>query len=130
MLKAGVVQPSTPGWSSFPVLDRRKGGEEVRSCFHYRAQNEATIKDVYPLPRIENYMDMETGLVFYNWMPTGRIEESLMIGEKPQWLINMAYSIIFGLQFIWNISQGYEYSVSRSEPEYNSIVLRRSDGSR
>ena len=63
MLKAGVIHPSTLEWSSSPVLDRRKGGEE-RHCFHYRAQNAATIKDVYPPTHIEDYIDTETGTVF------------------------------------------------------------------
>lgn len=60
MLKAGVIKPSCSEWASAPVLVRKKDGG-VRWCVDYRALNAVTVKDVYPLPLIEDCMDMLAG---------------------------------------------------------------------
>ena len=48
MLEAGVIQPSVSEWASPPVLVRKRDGS-VRFCIDYRALNDVTVKDVYPL---------------------------------------------------------------------------------
>ena len=65
MLKAGVIQPSTSNWASAPVLVRKRDGT-VRWCVDYRSLNEKTVKDVYPLPLVEECMDMLAGNVWYS----------------------------------------------------------------
>lgn len=49
MLEAGVVIPSNSSWASPVVLVGKKDGTK-RFCVDYRALNNATRKDVYPLP--------------------------------------------------------------------------------
>ncbi|VDI23541.1 Hypothetical predicted protein [Mytilus galloprovincialis] len=56
LLAAGVIQPSTSEWSSAPVLVRKRDGS-VRWCVDYRALNDRTVKDCFPLPIIEDYCD-------------------------------------------------------------------------
>ena len=56
MIKAGVIEPSTSEWASAPVLIRKRDGS-VRWCVDYRALNSVTIKDVFPLPLIEECLD-------------------------------------------------------------------------
>ena len=56
MLDAGIVEPSTTEFSSSPVLVRKKDGS-IRFCVDYRKLNQATIKDSYPLPRINEVID-------------------------------------------------------------------------
>ena len=63
MLKAGVIEPSTSEWASAPVLVRKRDGS-VRWCVDYRALNNITVKDVFPLPLVEECMDTLAG---NNW---------------------------------------------------------------
>ena len=56
MLRNGVIQPSMSEWASPPVLFRKKDGG-VRWCIDYRGLNNVTVKDAFPLPRIEECLD-------------------------------------------------------------------------
>ncbi|GMF28836.1 unnamed protein product [Phytophthora fragariaefolia] len=60
MLKAGVIDEGNGAWG-FPVVMVRKKDGDVRFCIDYRAFNEVTTKDVYPLPRID---EMKRGYTF------------------------------------------------------------------
>ena len=53
MVRDKVIQPSTSPWSS-PVLLVKKSNGSWRFCVDYRALNKVTVKDAYPLPRIED----------------------------------------------------------------------------
>src|SRR5699024_7524625 len=48
----GYIRPSTSPWAA-PVLFVEKKDGTRRMCINYRALNEVTIKNKYPLPRIE-----------------------------------------------------------------------------
>jgi hypothetical protein len=65
MLNAGVIQPSTSAWASAPVLVRKKDGT-VRWCVDYRAVNDRTTKDYYPLPIIEDCLDTLQGTTCFS----------------------------------------------------------------
>ena len=56
MIEEGVVEPSVSAWASAPVLVRNKDGS-IRYCIDYRAVNNVTKKDAFPLPNIDNCMD-------------------------------------------------------------------------
>ena len=65
MLKAGIIRPSESDWASAPVLVRKKDGS-VRWCIDYRALNDKTIKDQYPLPLIDDCLDTLAGTVYFS----------------------------------------------------------------
>jgi hypothetical protein len=51
--KKGYIRPSTSPWAA-PVLFVEKKDGTNRMCIDYRALNKVTIKNKYPLPRIED----------------------------------------------------------------------------
>jgi len=51
-LKNGVISESDSSWS-FPIVIATKADGSPHICIDYRALNEITIKDAYPLPFID-----------------------------------------------------------------------------
>ena len=60
MLTGGQIEASDSPWSSPVVLVTKKDGG-TRFCVDYRQLNDATVKDAYPLPRIDDTLDMLAG---------------------------------------------------------------------
>jgi hypothetical protein len=60
LLEKGYIKPSTLPWAA-PVLFVEKKYGTKRMCIDYRALNEVTIKNKYPLPRIEDLFDQLRG---------------------------------------------------------------------
>ena len=55
-LEAGIARPSNSSWAA-PIVMVRKKDKSPRLCVDYRPLNERTIKDAYPLPRIQDTLD-------------------------------------------------------------------------
>ena len=60
MLEKGVIQPSTSPWAAPIVLVTKKDGT-THFCVDYLALNCASVKDAYPLPRIDDSLDALNG---------------------------------------------------------------------
>ena len=56
LLDKGFVRPSVSPWGA-PVLFVKKKDGTLRMCIDYRKINKVTIKNKYPLPRIEDLFD-------------------------------------------------------------------------
>ncbi|CAN8076686.1 unnamed protein product [Agarophyton chilense] len=64
MLLAGVSEPAQSPWASPVVLAPKQDGY-WRFCVDYRRLNADTVKDVYPIPRMDEYIDsLGTATVF------------------------------------------------------------------
>jgi hypothetical protein len=55
--RIGFMRPSSSPWGA-PVLFVKKKDGSMRLCVDYRALNEVTIKNKYPLPRIDDLFDL------------------------------------------------------------------------
>jgi len=56
LLHQGIIESSTSPWCSSVVLVRKKDGS-TRFCVDYRKLNDITVKDSFPLPRIDDIFD-------------------------------------------------------------------------
>jgi hypothetical protein len=59
LLDKGYIRPSSSPWGSPALFVKKKDGS-LRMCVDYRPLNAATIKNKYPLPRID--------VLFDNWL--------------------------------------------------------------
>ena len=59
-----IIRPSTSPYSSPVVLVAKETGEK-RFCIDYRRLNAITVKDKYPLPRIDDTIDQLHGSKFF-----------------------------------------------------------------
>ena len=60
LVSKGFVRPSTSPWGA-PVLFVKKNDGSLRLCIDYRELNRVTIRNQYPLPRIDDLFDQLQG---------------------------------------------------------------------
>ena len=65
MLLDSIIEPSSSPWSSPVLLIPKKGGK-LRFCIDYRKLNNVTVKDVYPLPRIDECLTAFNGCEWFS----------------------------------------------------------------
>ena len=65
LLDKGFIRSSTSPWGS-PVLFAKKKDKTLRLCIDYRQLNRVTIKNRYPLPRIDDLFDQLRGARVYS----------------------------------------------------------------
>ncbi|GJX44322.1 putative reverse transcriptase domain-containing protein [Tanacetum coccineum] len=67
IIKDRFIRPSTSPWGA-PVLFVKKKDGSFRMCIDYRELNKLTVKNRYPLPRIDDLFDQLQGLSVYSKM--------------------------------------------------------------
>ena len=67
MLDRGVIEPSNSPWSSPVVLVTKRDGS-IRFCVDYTILNSVTVKDAYPIPRVDECLDALSGSKWYSSM--------------------------------------------------------------
>ena len=94
MLERGVIQPSSSPWASPIVLVTKKDGS-TRFCVDYRALNNVTLKDAYPLPRIDDSLDALNGGKYFCTMDL--MSGFWQIEMEPEDQCKTAFSTSLGL---------------------------------
>lgn len=65
MLRRNVIEPSSSLWASGVVLVKKKDGS-TRFWVDYWRLNLTTLKDAYPLPRIDDMLDSLSGASWFS----------------------------------------------------------------
>ena len=65
LLEKGFIRPSTSLWGT-PILFAKKKDRNLRLCINYRQLNNVTIKNRYPLPRINDLFNQLRGARVYS----------------------------------------------------------------
>jgi hypothetical protein len=65
LLEKGFIRPSSSPWGA-PILFVNKKDGSRRMCVDYRSLNKVTIKNKYPLPRIEDLFDQMRGATLFS----------------------------------------------------------------
>jgi hypothetical protein len=61
----GYIRPSASPWGS-PILFMKKKDGSMRMCIDYRNLNAVTVKNKYPLPRIDELLDQLKEAKFFS----------------------------------------------------------------
>jgi hypothetical protein len=95
----GFIRPSSSPWGApIPFVEKKDGTQ--RMCVDYRSVNEVTIKNKYPLPRIEDLFDQMKGASVFSKIDLRLGYHQLKIQESD--IPKTAFRTRYGL---------YEYTV-------------------
>ena len=84
MLKKGFIRPSTSPWGS-PIVLVRKKDVSWRICIDYRALDKITIKNRYPLPRIDDLIDQLKEAVYFSKLDLHSGYHQVRVAEQDAW---------------------------------------------
>jgi hypothetical protein len=99
LLDKGFIRPSASPWGC-PILFVKKKDNSLRLCVDYRPLNTVTIKNKYPLPRIDILFDQLAGAKVFSKIDLRSSYHQIKI--KPSDIPKIAFSARYGL---------YEYLV-------------------
>jgi hypothetical protein len=94
LLDKGFIHPSTSPWGC-PALFVKKKDESLRLCVDYRPLNAVTIKNKYPLPRIDVLFDQLVGAKVFSKIDlrSGYHQIKIRVSDIPK----TAFSTRYGL---------------------------------
>ena len=82
-LRAGVIEPAQSAWAS-PVVIVPKPDGTARFCVDYRRLNAVTVRDSYPLPRMDDCIDSLGNAVVFTTLDANCGYWQLPIREEDQ----------------------------------------------
>ena len=99
----GLIQPSSSPWGC-PVLFVKKKDKSLRMCVDYRPLNAVTIKNKYPLPRIDILFDqLAKAKVFFKiYLRSGYHQ----IKIRPEDIPKTAFPLGMAYMSIWSCPLG------------------------
>ena len=103
LLDKGYIRPSTSPWGC-PALFVKKKDESLRLCVDYRLLNAVTIKNKYPLPRIDILFDQLFGAKVFSKIDlrSGYYQIKIRAEDIPK----MVFSTRYGFLNIWSCLSG------------------------
>ena len=85
LLDVGYIRPSKSPYGA-PVLFQRKHDGSLRLCIDYRALNKITIKNKYPIPRIDDLFDQLGDARYFSKLDlrSGYYQVRIAEGDEPK----------------------------------------------
>ena len=94
LLKKGLIRPSSSPWGC-PAIFVKKKDESLRMCVDYRPLNAVTIKNKYPLPRIDILFDQLSKAKVFSKIDLRSGYHQIKI--RPEDIPKTAFSTRYGL---------------------------------
>jgi hypothetical protein len=94
LLEKGSIRPSSSPWGC-PTIFVKKKDQTLRMCVDYRPLNEVTIKNKYPLPRIDILFDQLTGARVFSKIDLRSGYHQIRI--RPEDIPKTAFTTRYGL---------------------------------
>jgi hypothetical protein len=85
LLAKGLIEPSSSPFGA-PVLFVKKKVAGLRMCIDYRKLNAVTIKNCYPLPRVDELLDQLHGAAIFSKLDlrSGYHQVRIRAGDEPK----------------------------------------------
>jgi hypothetical protein len=99
LLEKGFIRPSSSPWGCLTIFVKKKD-QTLRMCVDYRPLNEVTIKNKYPLPRIDILFDQLTGARVFSKIDLRSGYHQICI--RPKDIPKTAFTTRYGLLNIWS----------------------------
>ena len=104
MMDQGVVQPSYSPWASPIVLVKKDGG--TRFCVDFRRLNAITKQDVFPLPRIDDTLDLLSSARYFTTLDLASEYWQVKMAPESQeknCLCNLFWTVRIHSDAIWSL---------------------------
>jgi hypothetical protein len=124
LLDKGYIHPSSSPWS-YPALFVKKKDQSLRLCVNYRPLNAITIKNKYPLPRIDILFDHLAGAKVFSKVDlcSGYHQINIHLEDVPK----TAFSTRFELYEYLVISFGITNAPAHFMYLMNSVFMSELD---
>jgi hypothetical protein len=84
LFNQGVIRPILSPCASLIVMVLKKDGT-WRMCVDYRALNKITVKNLYPLPRIDDLLDQLNNVVYFTKLDLHSGYHQIRVAEHDAW---------------------------------------------
>jgi hypothetical protein len=124
LLNKGYIRPSSSPWGSPALFVKKKDGS-LRMCVNYHTLNAVTIKNKYPLPRIDVLFDQLVGVKVFSKIDlrSGYHQIKIRANDVPK----MAFSTRYGLYEFLVMSFGLTNAPAYFMYIMNSVFMNELD---
>ena len=118
-----MIRPSVSPWGA-PVLFVKKKDGSLRLCIDYRELNKLTIKNKYPLPRIDDLFDQLKDAVYFSKIDlrTGYHQLKIKSEDIPKTAFRTRYGHYEFLVMSFGLTNAPDSLYGSNEPGFQEIL--------